>query len=332
MLLTQDPASDASGGRRPAAVRDARDAIDLLRARVARGGRAPHDDGASIALAVEGGAMRGVVSAGMVWALEDLGCTEAFDAVYGSSAGAINAAYFLAGQAGLGTTIYFEDINNRAFIDMSRPLIGRPIVNLGFLLDDVARHRKHLDTERIMAGGTPLSVLATDVDSRTSVTFRDFETPERLFGALRAGATMPVIAGGPFEYGGRRLLDASLSEPIPLPTAESNGHTHIVALLTRSGSMNAQPSAFDRYFVGPRLRRISPELATRYLARSGPYSTIIEAIDSGRGLSSAATVLGIRVNGLRVSKLERRRDVLTDAARRGYDAVMSVFGAAPPAA
>ena len=96
--------------------------IDLLRARVARGSRAPHRDGASIALAVEGGAMRGVISAGMVSALEDLGLVDAFDAVYGSSAGAINAAYFLAGQARLGTTIYYEDINNAEFIDLARAL------------------------------------------------------------------------------------------------------------------------------------------------------------------------------------------------------------------
>lgn len=269
--------------------------------------------------------MRGVISAGMVWALEELGCTTAFDAVYGSSAGAINAAYFLAGQAGVGTTIYSEDINTRSFIDLSRPLIGRPIVNLGFLLDDVARYRKHLDTDRVITSDTPLSVLATDVDSRTSVTFRGFDTAERLFGALRAGATMPVIAGGPFEYSGRRLLDASLSEPIPLRTAESQGHTHIIALLTRSGSMHSQPSAFDRYFVGPRLRRISPELATRYLSRSGPYSAVIQAIDSGRGLSGRATVQGIRVNDLRISKLERRREVLAQAARLGYAAVMAAF-------
>ena len=57
--------------------------------------------------------------------------------MYGSSAGAINAAYFLAGQARLGTTIYYEDINNAQFIDLLRPLRGRPIVDLGFLLDDV---------------------------------------------------------------------------------------------------------------------------------------------------------------------------------------------------
>lgn len=300
--------------------------VHLLRARAARGPSGPHDDGASIALAVEGGAMRGVISAGMVWALEDLGLTSAFDAVYGSSAGAINAAYFIAGQAGLGTTIYFEDINNRSFIDMSRPLRGRPIVNLPFLIDDVARRRKLLDTSRVIGSGIPLSVLATDVDSHESVAFRGFDSPDYLFDALRAGATMPVVAGGPVTYAGRRLLDASLSEPIPLPTAEAGGHTHIVVLLTRAGSMHARPSAFDRFFVGPRLHRISPDLARRYLTRSGPYSAVIDAIDSGGGLTGQASVLGVRVAGLHVSKLECRRDVLAAAAQQGYAAAMAVFG------
>src|SRR3982751_2138376 len=113
--------------------------IEILRARAARGSRAPHEDGARIAPAIEGGAMRGVVSAGMVAALEQLGMTHAFDAVYGSSAGAINGAYFLAGQANLGATIYSEDINNRKFIDLARPLRGRPIVDLDFLIEHVAR-------------------------------------------------------------------------------------------------------------------------------------------------------------------------------------------------
>jgi predicted acylesterase/phospholipase RssA len=56
-------------------------------------------DDFNIALAIEGGAMRGVVSAGMLAGLEYLTRLPIFDAVYGTSAGAINGAYFLAGQA-----------------------------------------------------------------------------------------------------------------------------------------------------------------------------------------------------------------------------------------
>lgn len=299
--------------------------LDLLAARLARGSRPPHGDQASIALAVEGGAMRGVISAGMVWALEDLGLATMFDAVYGSSAGAINAAYFLAGQAASGTRIYFEDINNRAFIDLSRPLRGQPILNIGFLLDDVAVKRKRLDSDRVLASPAPLTVLATDVDHMRAAPLNGFSCAVDLFGAMRAGATMPVIAGGPHEYRGRRYLDASLSEPIPVPTAEMAGHTHVVALLTRSGTMRPRPSALDRYFVAPRLRRLSPELASRYLGRAAPYSSLIGCIDAGSGPLGRISVLAIRVPDLHVSRLERRSAVLEGAARRGYDAVMRVF-------
>lgn len=43
----------------------------------------------------------------------------AFDAVYGSSAGAINATYFLSGQRD-GVSIYTEEIANQQFIDLRR--------------------------------------------------------------------------------------------------------------------------------------------------------------------------------------------------------------------
>jgi predicted patatin/cPLA2 family phospholipase len=299
--------------------------IDILRRRVAAGSRPPHGDGVRIALAVEGGAMRGVVSAGMVSALEELGYGDAFDAVYGASAGAINAAYFLAGQARLGTTIYHQDINNRRFIDLARALRGRPIVDLGFLMD-VARHRKRLDAARVIGGATPLRVLATDVTTEAARTLDGFETDTALFDALRAGATMPVIAGGPMELGTGRFLDASLSEPIPVPSAEAHGYTHVLALLTRSGSMRPGVSAFDRYYVAPRLRRVSPALATRYLTRAVSYAALLQAIDAGTGPLGRAQVMAIRASGEPIGKLECRREVLETGARRGFDAVMRLLG------
>ena len=62
---------------------------------------APGDDGLRIALVIEGGGMRGVISAGMALALDELGLVPAFDAVYGASAGAITGAWLLSrpGQA-----------------------------------------------------------------------------------------------------------------------------------------------------------------------------------------------------------------------------------------
>src|SRR5262249_39413334 len=63
-------------------------------------------------LVVEGGGMRGVVSGGALIALERVGLTSVFDEVYGESAGAINACYFLAGKAAFGGRIYLEDLTS----------------------------------------------------------------------------------------------------------------------------------------------------------------------------------------------------------------------------
>lgn len=301
--------------------------VDILKARRARGSRPPHDDGFSVALAVEGGAMRGVISAGMVSALEELGFADTFDAVYGSSAGAINAAYFLAGQARLGTSIYYEDINNRRFISLRRAALGRPIVNLSYLLADVAVRRKTLDVARVLASQAPLAVLATKVPDGSCAILRGFADESALFGALQASATMPVVAGPPSQYRGGRYLDASLSEPIPVPAAEADGHTHILALLTRSGDMRADASAFDRYYVEPRLRRLSADLAVRYVDRATPYAALLRQLDAGTGPLGRAAVTTIRVKGLQISKLEVRRTVLEDGARLGREAVLRAFEA-----
>ena len=50
--------------------------------------------------------MRGVVSAGMAAAIEQLGMREAFDEVHGASAGAFNGAFLLAGQASYLVALY----------------------------------------------------------------------------------------------------------------------------------------------------------------------------------------------------------------------------------
>ena len=72
----------------------------VLRERVEAGSHpGARDDGHRVALVLEGGGMRGVVSAGMTAALERYGLTPCFDLVVGSSAGAINGAALIAGVA-----------------------------------------------------------------------------------------------------------------------------------------------------------------------------------------------------------------------------------------
>jgi predicted patatin/cPLA2 family phospholipase len=136
---------------------------------------------------------------------------------------------------------------------------------------------------------------------------------------------MPVVAGPPTPYAGRRYLDASLTEPIPVPTAEAAGHTHLLVLLTRPGETPRRTTWFDRLYVLPRLRRISPALAALYVDRGQPYTSLLAQIGAGLGPLGRAEVLGLRPGPPAISKLECDAGRLHAAAGRGYDAVMRAF-------
>jgi predicted patatin/cPLA2 family phospholipase len=305
----------------------AQEVRDIVLQRVASGSRpgARHDPH-RVALCIEGGAMRGVVSAGMVVAIEQLELLNAFDVVYGSSGGALNGAYLLAGQAALGTTIYYENINNDKFISFARALTSRPVVDIDFLVSHVMQHEKPLDTTAMLASPIPLHIVSSNVDTgeRTVTLAKDRDHLLRL---LRAGATMPVMSGPPAQIDGRRYWDALLTEPVPVPVADEAPVTHLVALLTRGpGATGPSLSWFDRLYVLPRIASYSPRLASRYVHRSREYVELIRRIDEGR-TPNGRPVLGIKPRGLAIDKLERRRDRLMNGAAQGFEAVCSAFAA-----
>ena len=139
--------------------------------------------------------MRGVVAGGMVSGLEELGLLDCFDTIHGSSAGACAGAYLLAGQAKLGTSIYYEDINNKSFINLWRGLIGRPIMNTHFLIDHVMRTIKPLNVDEIRRHPGILHVVATRASTGEPITFSHFEDTDDFFHKLKASISIPIIAG-----------------------------------------------------------------------------------------------------------------------------------------
>jgi predicted acylesterase/phospholipase RssA len=95
-LLAADGTSGAPRRLHPVAA-----AMQARRAAGSVPGR--REDGFKIALAVEGGGMRGCVAAGMVAAVHHLNLTDSLDVVYGSSAGSLIGAYLLSRQVRSGT-------------------------------------------------------------------------------------------------------------------------------------------------------------------------------------------------------------------------------------
>lgn len=78
------------------------------------------NDTARLALAIEGGGMRGAVSAGMAAAIACLGLCDTFDAVYGSSAGSVVGSYMISRQMCIDVYLSLLTAAKRTFVSKGR--------------------------------------------------------------------------------------------------------------------------------------------------------------------------------------------------------------------
>ena len=186
-----------------------------------------------IALSIEGGGMRGTVSAGMALALHELGLVPALDAVYGSSAGAITGAWLLSSTPE-GLRGWADPGYARTLIRWSALLRGRPVVDVRTLVEVVYQTEFPMDFDSVLASPVGYHPLGTDAATGESTDLRPLiANPVELRLALRASASLPFLAGPPVALRGRRFYDAGVAESVPLRTPLAQGATHVLVLRSR---------------------------------------------------------------------------------------------------
>src|ERR1700742_2283550 len=248
--------------------------LDLIAKRVAeRSAPGSRSDEARLALVIEGGGMRGVVAGGMVTALDELGLQGAFDLVVGTSAGALAGAFFLASQTHMGTSIYYEDLTGREWLDYRRALHRDAGIALDYLIDELMVDHKALDRGRIISSDVPFYAVATRIPEYEPEVLGDFQDEEELMTALRASARIPLLAGKPVSLRGQRLIDGSLTEAIPLQAALDLGATHFLVLLTRpEGKVRRYPGRLQRRLAFPLMNQMQSGLGDAYAMRASRYA------------------------------------------------------------
>ncbi len=195
-----------------------------------RRGQDLSDLGTKLGLVVEGGGMRGVTSAGTLVAMEQLGLSSAFDEVYGESAGAINACYFLALQAAFGGRIYLEDLTSLSFFN---PVRVNKILDMDFLVDHVMTRVKPLAVDKVMESRSKLFISITNMDEGTARVVNVKEERPPLLRLLKATAAVIPLYNKSVMLDGFPYADGGITDPIPVTDAMNNGCTHILVLLTR---------------------------------------------------------------------------------------------------
>jgi predicted patatin/cPLA2 family phospholipase len=209
--------------------------------------------GVKLGLVVEGGGMRGVYSGGALVGMEELGLSKTFDAVYGESAGAINACYFLAGQGGFGIRIYVDDLTSLKF---ANPLRLGTMLDVRYAIDVVVKTIKPLQVEKVLASPSDLFMAVTSgVTGESRVVDAKREGIPLLTLLLATGAIVPLynhavmIAGHPY-------VDGGIANPIPIASAIAGGCTHILVLLTRPPEFRSKSyNCLQRFCLSPLFRK-----------------------------------------------------------------------------
>ncbi|MFF3564620.1 patatin family protein [Streptomyces sp. NPDC002574] len=298
--------------------------LQLLRDRM-RQGSAPGQrrDDARLVLLVEGGSSRGAYSYGMAITIERLGLLPLFDAVYGSSAGALNAAWLLCGRAERNMHAWWTPTIMRTTIDPRRALRRRPVVDTHFLVHTVYTEIMPMGFQEILDSAVEFHPIATDaLTGRSTDLHEQIHDQAGLQAALRASAAMPLLAGEPVEINGRSFVDAGVSEAVPVRTALAQRATHIVALRTRRTDETASaPPAVQRLVMSRWFARRAPGALTPWLQR--------EAIrgEEERLLASHPATLQIRppLGSTVIGQTERRPDPLRMAVDIGRQAALEAL-------
>ena len=206
--------------------------------------------------------MRGVYSGGVLVALDELGLNSVFDEVYAESAGAINACYFLSGQASMGIRIYTEDLQTLRFLN---PLRARSIINIDYVTDVVLAHVKPLDMNAVLASKSNLFVAITNAldGSPRLVDVKHENLP--LSTLLKATTAIVPLYNRAVILDGIPYVDGGISNPIPICSALDAGCTHILVLLTRPPDFQMLPSSgLQQFALSLMLRGWRQEFVKKY--------------------------------------------------------------------
>lgn len=249
-----------------------------------------------VALALSGGAARGIAHAGVLRALTENNIP--IDCVAGTSAGALVGGAFASGMS----VAEIEALGLRMrWRDVGRPTISR----IGLLSNQRMETylRERFPITRFEELQIPFAAVATDLKSHEAVIMRD--EGDMLF-AIRASCTIPSVYVPVIDAKGRRLVDGGLVALIPTDAARALGADIVVAV-----DVNAEGATF----LGP------PRTTIGIILQS--LLTLQQTMSQAQ-LLNADIVIKPHIGHIRWDQLSRGRELLAAGYAAGLESIDSI--------
>ena len=254
-----------------------------------------------IGLVLEGGAMRGMFTAGVLDVMMENHI--AVDTVVGASAGALFGVNFLSRQ--IGRVIRYNKRFNGAKGYMGlRPLLREGnVVSTEFAYERVPRELDPFDDETYKTSTIPFYAVVANVKTGEAEYKRIHSVFEQM-DTLRASGSMPFVSK-PVEIGDEAYLDGAIADSIPFEWALSAGCEKLIVVLTRDEGYIKKPMP---NILIRRYKKKYPKIAEKLFTQHIRYH---EALDRLKALEAEGKALVIRPSKpIEIGRIEKDPDKL----------------------
>ena len=263
-------------------------------------------------LVMEGGAMRGMFTCGILDCWMDHGVT--VDAAIGVSAGAVFGCNLKSHQRGRALRYNMRFCNDPRYVSVRSLLTSGDIYNVDFCYRRVPFELDVMDWETFSRDPMAFYVVCTDALTGEPVCHLCTGTMEEELVWLRASASMPLVSRT-VDVEGRPMLDGGIADSIPLAAFERLGFTHNIVILTQPEGFVKAPNPLVP--AARVLLRRYPKLVDALATRHVRYNAALETVRD-RERDGSALVLR-PPEALGISNLEKDPRELQRVWRLGYD-------------
>ena len=192
-------------------------------------------------LVLEGGALRGLYSMGIVDVLMDEGIT--FDGVVGVSAGAALGCNIKSGQVGRALRYNMRFAKDWRYCSLRSLITTGDLYGAEYAYHKVPKEMDIFDVAAFNANPLPFWAVCTDVETGQAVYHLLEDADDETYDWIRASASMPLCSRI-VELDGRKLLDGGVADSIPLAFMEREGFDRNIVILTQPEGYVKQRNRF----------------------------------------------------------------------------------------
>jgi predicted patatin/cPLA2 family phospholipase len=256
-------------------------------------------------LVMEGGAMRGMFTAGVTDVLMEHGII--FDGAIGVSAGAAFGCNVKSKQIGRAFRYNMRFCGDKRYWGIGSLIKTGDIFNADFCYNKLPCELDLFDCDTYNKNPMEFHLVCTDVKTGKPVYKRCDDARESVLW-MRASASMPVVSNV-VEIDGLKLLDGGIVDAVPLKYFESLGYDRNIVILTRPFDYVKKKSSL--FVLAKPLLRKYPAI---YKAMKNRYINYAENIKYINQKEEAGEILVIRPHSaLEVKRTDRNPENLQKA-------------------